>query len=289
MTTIENKFLKITIKQLGGEMTSLFSKETNTEMLWQGNPEFWNGQAPILFPTVGNLKDNAYLHNETRYKLGRHGFARRSNDWTVKKVNETTITATLESNEASLKIYPFQFKLVITYVLEGKKVILNHTVTNQGDEKLPFSIGGHTAYNILEKGSKHEDYFLEFSEIETDKRYFLNNDGLVTGKTEIILDNTDTLQITENLFNKDALVFKHLKSNSISLSGPKGQLLKVTFEDFPYIGIWASPKAPFVCIEPWIGHADTINSNYNLFDKEGSISLEPSKNFEASYEIAIFV
>ncbi len=285
--SIENEYLKVDVKQLGGEMTSLFNKKTNTEMLWQGNTKYWNGQAPILFPTVGNLKNNEYQYKGKAYPLGRHGFARRSDEWTLEKVNDTTIAATLKSTETSLKVYPFPFKLVVTYSLEGKSVKLNHKVTNTGDETLPFSIGGHTAYNILAEGTKYEDYFLKFSDVESDKRYFLNNDGLITGETEVVLDNSDTLQITEDLFDKDAIVFKHLKSKSIALHGPKGQLLKVSYNDFPFIGIWASPKSPFVCIEPWIGHADTLESNQNLFDKEGSIALEVSKSFEAAYEISI--
>jgi len=286
--SIENEFLKIDIKQLGGEMTSLYNKKTNTEILWQGDAEFWNGQAPILFPIVGNLKDNAYLYKGTRYEMGRHGFVRRSNEWSLEKISESKIIATLENTKASLKVYPFPFRLEVTYNLEGKKVTLQHKVTNLGNEALPFSIGGHTAYNILAEGSKHEDYFLEFSETETDKRYFLNNKGLITGKTTPVLKNTNQLTITENLFNEDALVFKHLKSNTIGLQGPKGKLLSVSFEDFPFIGIWAAPKAPFVCIEPWIGHADTIDSSQDLFDKEGSVSLKAAKEFEAKYSIEVY-
>ncbi len=285
--TIENEYLRVEIKQLGGEMISLFNKTTNTEMLWQGDPQFWNGQAPILFPTIGNLKNNTYIHNGEKYKLGRHGFARRSNEWLIEKVSNSEITATLAASKTSLEVYPFQFVLEVTYSLNEKRVIVNHKVINLGKEPLPFSIGGHTAYNILADGTKHEDYFLSFVETETDKRYFLNNKGLITGETETVLNKTNQLKITETLFDKDALIFKHLKSKRIGLHGPKGQLLEVSFEDFPFIGIWSAPKAPFVCIEPWIGHADTIESTQNLFDKEGSVSLEASKGFEASYSITI--
>ncbi len=286
--SIENASLKIEIKQLGGEMVSLFNKTSNTEMLWEGNPEYWNGQAPILFPIIGNLKENTYYYNDKPYHLNRHGFARKSDEWNIEKVDNLTIKATLQYSEASLQVYPFEFKLVVTYALKENILDITHEIINLDTVNLPFSIGGHTAYNILSEGSTHEDYFITFENKETEKRYFLNDNGLITGETEVVLEKSDQLQITKNLFDDDALVFKHLNSNTATLNGPTGKMIEVSFKDFPFLGIWAAPKAPFVCIEPWIGHADTIESKQDLFDKEGSISLAPSQSFKASYQIKVF-
>ena len=85
-----------------------------------------------------------------------------------------------------------------------------------------------------------------------------------------------------------ALVFKDLKSKKISLKCRKSaQVVSVTFEGFPYLGIWAKPQAEFVCIEPWIGIADSVDAKQELTTKEGIIRLEPKQWFKADYRIDI--
>ncbi|MCF6222475.1 MAG: hypothetical protein L3J34_01975 [Flavobacteriaceae bacterium] len=59
------------------------------------------------------------------------------------------------------------------------------------------------------------------------------------------------------------------------------------FGDFPYLGIWAKPNAPYVCIEPWLGIADSIDADRELTHKEGLIKLETKKGFTAAYSIII--
>ena len=288
MTTIQNEFLEIKVKQTGAELGSIFNKKTNTEMLWQGNPEFWAGQAPVLFPIIGELKNGKYKHNNQYYELSRHGFARRSKDWEITKKNDSTIVCKLISNSETLKVYPFNFQLEVSYILNNNKLAIHHKITNKSDETMPFSIGGHPAFNCkLTDDISYSDYYLEFEKNENLLRYYLNENGLFNGKYRTVLHNANKLQLTNNLFDDDALVFKNLNSNKVSLNSPNGELLSVEFSGFPYLGIWAKPGAPFVCIEPWIGHADTIESDQNLFHKEGNIILENAENFEALYSIVI--
>ncbi len=46
---IESDSIKVTIKELGAEMISIYDKEKNAELLWNGDSKFWTGQAPIYF------------------------------------------------------------------------------------------------------------------------------------------------------------------------------------------------------------------------------------------------
>jgi len=285
---VENEFLRIQIKDIGSELSSLFNKTTNTELLWQGDANFWSGQAPILFPIVGMLKDGKYIHKDKTYELPRHGLARRSNQWEIEKINDVSVKGTLVADSETAKIYPFNFKLEVIYSLDDNTLKIVHKISNLGGEKMPFSIGGHPAFNCpINDIISYSDYFLQFEKEENSERHFINKDGLFAGDAELILEGSDTLPFTDSLFDKDALVFQDLKSKAITLVGPNGKIVKVSYSDFETIGVWAKPGAPFVCIEPWIGYSDTIESTQNLFDKQGSKVLQPNHTFEANYTIEV--
>lgn len=288
MYSIENSFLKITVKNKGAELTSVFNKETNTEMLWQGNPDFWGGQAPILFPIVGELKDGYYIHEDKKYEMHRHGFVRKSSDWLIEIKNDYTIECTFKSSPETLGVFPFDFDFKVRYHLDKKELFVTHYVVNTGTYNMPVSIGGHPAFNCpLDAKTTLEDYYLKFEETEISQKHLLNEKGLLNGQTEDCLQNTDTLHLSETIFNNDALIFKDLKSKKISLYGPSGEMLSVSFSYFPFMGIWSKPKAPYVCIEPWIGHADPEDCDHNLFNKKGSVTLKPNQDYTATYIISI--
>ena len=112
--------------------------------------------------------------------------------------------------------------------------------------------------------------------------------GLVTEKTKIVFNSPKTINLHGGLFNEDALIFKDLKSRQVALKHKnKGEILNVKFEGFPYLGIWAKPNAPYVCIEPWIGIADAESTNQQLKDKEGIMALDSYKTFNATYSITV--
>ena len=56
--TIENSFLKISVSDHGAELTGIYDKTNDREILWQADPAYWKRHAPVLFPNVGrNYKD----------------------------------------------------------------------------------------------------------------------------------------------------------------------------------------------------------------------------------------
>jgi len=89
------------------------------------------------------------------------------------------------------------------------------------------------------------------------------------------------------VFERDALIFKKLQSNSLIIVEKEKPFLKVHFEDFPNLGIWTKVGAPFICIEPWFGYSDTIESNGNLFEKEGIVILKSEDTFKTKFSIEI--
>ncbi len=279
--TLSNSIISAQIKSLGAELCSL-KDNTNRDYIWEGNPAFWGKHSPVLFPIVGTLKNNTFYHNDKKYTLSRHGFAREKEFQLVEKT-ESSATFSLQSNSETLKNYPFKFELQIQYILIGTTLELTYRVINKDNTDMPFSIGAHPAFALPRD---FEDYSLAFEEVEPLEYTLLEND-LVSKQTEKIKTNSNTVPLTYELFESDALIFNTLKSNSLTIVEKENPILKVQFENFPNLGIWTKVGAPFICIEPWFGYSDTTESNGNLFEKEGIIVLKTDTTFQAKFSIEI--
>lgn len=286
---IENSELAIKVNAIGMELTSIISKSTGIEHLWQGDPSFWNGQAPILFPIIGSLKDGKTEYDGKFYKIPKHGIVRNSSKPVLFDQTAESLTFSMQYDDETLLAYPFKFELKIIFSLKGRTLEVLHEVTNHGSETMYFSLGGHPAFNCpIHQGELYKDYFIKFEEKETDSTWPVLGNGLIGKEPLPMLKATDKLQLHDNLFDKDALIFKNLKSREVSLVSEKnGPVLSMSFQDFDYLGIWAKPKAPYVCIEPWLGIADSIDSDGKLIYKEGIIQLESKKKTQKSYTITI--
>lgn len=288
MITLENDFLKAEIALKGAELQSLFSKETSIEYMWNGDADYWAKHSPVLFPIVGSLKNNSYTFKDKEYELPRHGFA-RDYDFSAERISNKEAVFTLTSTEETLKNFPFKFELKLNYQLIERKLVLNYMVKNTDTKKIYFSIGAHPAFAVPNApDTKYEDYYLAFNEDEK-LTYWKLEDGLVSKETEAIELSRHRLNLKHDLFYNDALVFKSLQSNCISLLNTKNDYgLHFHFDDFPYFGIWAAKDAPFVCLEPWCGVADSIDHNQKITQKEGIIKLETGKSWKRFWEVECF-
>jgi galactose mutarotase-like enzyme len=285
---IKNSFIKAKIKSFGAELNSLQKIDEDLEYIWQGDSKYWNRHSPILFPIVGRLREDSYFYKNQKYNMTQHGFA-RDKEFEVVKNEADFMEFRLKSDEKTLEIYPFSFELYLSYKVEKSSLIISYKVVNKLDDKMLFSIGAHPAFNwTLKEDEKKEDYFLEFENIKETKRYFLNDKGLVYKHEDLkITDNK--IALNEELFKNDALVFNDSNIKTLTLKNSNNEdFVKLNFEDFPYLGIWSKPSgAPFICIEPWFGVADDENSNQNLEDKKGIITLQKDEIFSCFYSIEI--
>ncbi|MTH14600.1 aldose 1-epimerase family protein [Flavobacterium sp. LC2016-01] len=280
-TTISNSILTASIKHAGAELSSLKNNDSK-EYIWEGNPNFWGKHSPILFPIVGTLKNNTYEVNGKEYQLPRHGFARDMEFQLIEKTGNSAVFS-LESNEETLKKYPFEFELQLIYTIEGTSLNIEYIVINKNDEKMPFSIGAHPAIALPES---FESYSFKFEKEESLKFNLLEND-LISNKTETLKTTNNVVPLNYKLFENDALVFKTLESNSLTILENSKPYLEVDFEDFPSLGIWTKDQAHFVCIEPWFGYSDTSNNSGNLFEKEGILILEADQTFYSQFSLKI--
>ena len=278
---IKNSFIKAQIKSFGAELNSLKKCDENFEYIWQANSKYWARHSPVLFPIVGRLKEDSYFYKNKKYSLSQHGFA-RDKEFEIVQNEADFIEFRLKSDEKSLDFYPFFFELDIGYKLDKNSLIVSYKVKNKSDEKMYFSIGAHPAFNT-QVGD-----FLEFENIKTTKRYFLDEKGLIYKNEDLNLENSK-LYLDKDLFKDDALVFNDSNIKQITLKNIENKSrVKVKFDNFPYLGIWSKPNdAPFVCIEPWFGVADEENANQKIEDKKGILSLEKEEEFFCFYTIEV--
>jgi galactose mutarotase-like enzyme len=286
---IENGVLRISVEQTGAELCSIQSVSTGREYMWNANPEIWGSHSPVLFPIIGKIKDNSYFYKGKEYKLQGHGFIRNNRQISMEKQENDCLTFSLCSSEETLRMYPFKFKFTLAYKLEHNQIIVLHSIHNAGKGTMFFSLGGHPAFKCpVTEDEKYNDYFLEFEKQETALCWGPMENGLMDSKTRSIIEEGNKIFLDEHIFDKGALVFKKLNSSRIYLTSRKyGPVIRLNYNGFHYLGIWAKPKARFVCIEPWLGIADSWDSNQILKDKEGMLSLEPGETFKASFSIEI--
>ncbi|MGB0429486.1 MAG: aldose 1-epimerase family protein [Bacteroidia bacterium] len=281
MVNLENEHIKLGIKTKGAELSSIYHKKQQREVLWQGHKTYWTGQAPILFPIVGELKNGKTQINGTEFKMTRHGFIKKMEADEIIE-HQTSATFIFKSNTETLKQYPFEFTLKVTFEIDATCITNSFEIENHGPNTMPFNIGGHPAFALDENV---ENYCIVFEKEEKSSRHVLDQKGLYSKETIPML-NGNKLPLTKDIFNNDALVFKDLKSNQVSIENNQGErLLQMDFKGWPYFGIWSKPNAPYVCLEPWIGCADTFDASGEFTDKEELIHLSPNQSISFNFSI----
>ena len=287
MLTLQNEKISIKVKPFGAELCSIFHKENQLEYMWQAGSE-WPKHSPILFPIVGQLKDNFFVHEDKHFALPRHGFAREKN-FSLIEQGPNRLVFRLSNDDDTIKYYPFHFNLEVEYALQENNVIVTYIVENTHHENMFFSIGAHPAFKVpLYENENYNDYKILFDVDVVADNWPLEL-GLIKESPKQFLINKNELLLTKEMFMDDALVFKKFGASSLTLQSKNhSRGLRFELNQAPYLGLWAAKNADFICIEPWHGIADSVNSNGQLNKKEGIIKLLPKDEFKYSYSINVF-
>jgi galactose mutarotase-like enzyme len=288
MVVLENDELKVTLSSRGAELLSIIDKKDQTDYIWKADPAIWPFNAPNLFPIVGALNNEALSVNGKSYPLGRHGFARTS---VFRRIESAPQQAVFEIryNEETLKSYPYKFEFQVIYHLTGRTLNTLYKVINMDDQTIYFSIGAHPGFNVaLNSDGDFNDYYIEFETQEELITHQLTEKGLFNKQKAIIPTNGNILPLEMSLFDNDALVFKNLKSKSVTLkSTTTSKQVKLDFPHFNYLGLWSKKDAPFICIEPWLGCADTDGELKDISQKEAILNLKHGHVFETDFSITV--
>lgn len=286
---ISNEYCSVVIGKQGAQLNSLV--KNGTEYLWQGNPDYWAGQAPVCFPIVGVLPEGRSTAFGKPCNMKRHGVA-RINPFEPCEQLKNSITFEQNSTEETKKEFPFDYQLKIKYTLNGSTVTNEYIITNTGNERLPFAIGGHPAFNCpLAENECFEDYTVTFdSAVSQPCLRPDHSTGLVDAKKKYdVMQGGNILHLRHQLFEEnDALIFYDCKPKSATLSGPSGRGVKIEFQDMNNLLIWSAVgKAPFVALEPWTGISSCTDEDGIFEHKRGITVLEPNETVSFKYKITL--
>ena len=276
--------LKIEVSNRGAELTSI--KFNEKEMLHDGK-EYWDRQSPVLFPTVGRLRDNKTIINDKTYEIPQHGFAKDMEFELIQETESTKVYRT-KSNEKTLKMYPFEFELYVEYTIKEDALTVKYKVINKDEKDMLFGIGGHPGFKI---DLKQEDYYFELEKkekhiefMEVEGSYISNNPAKNLLRDDKIID------IQKDSFINDAIMIKNFNSKTITLKQKKDnkKILEFNMADFPILAIWTIPNASYICIEPWFNYADRVIETGYFKDKEGVKTLRPNEEFSCKFSVKFF-
>ena len=292
---LENEYLRVEFSTLGGALTSIKDKD-GVEYLWQGNPEYWGGQAPVLFPICGSVRNDKVMFKkagkEIWGQIPRHGLVRKS-EFTYEKLGEDSVSFSIKSDEATYNNFPYHFELKITYTLTEKTVRTTYQVTNlEQESEMPYFVGGHPGFNCpLMEGESYEDYYLEFDEVETCTipKQFPDTGLLDCLDRKPFLVNQTPLDLNYDLFSVDAITMDQLQSRSVALKSRKHDKgLRFDFEGFPNLILWSTlNKGPFIALEPWSGLSTSLEESDFFEDKKNVSLLTACGTRQHHFEITI--
>ena len=287
--TIKNDYLTVTIHEKGAMLWSIKDRK-GCEYLWQGNPEFWGGRAPNLFPYIGRMTEGKYTLEGKTYAMNRHGFA-RDMVFEEEQFSESCVVLSIKDTEQTLEHYPYHFTFSIRYQLDGRKLSITYIVKNQDTKQMFFAVGGHPGFNVpFEEGTKFEDYVLEFDSVQNAKKVEFSENYLFSGEViPYALEDGVRLPLHHDLFDHDAVVLTEVERSVRLMSKKTKRAIRVTFPKMPYVGFWHMPEttAPFVCIEPWSSLQSREGIIEDLSTQPGLISLESGCTYENPWVIEV--
>ena len=296
MIVLKSDQLSVEFQTLGGALSSIKDKD-DVEYLWQGDPTYWSGQAPVLFPICGSVRNDTVLYDkedgsQKEGKIPRHGLVRKK-DFTLVEQTDNSVTFAIEDDEEMYENYPYHFRLEITYTVTGKTIRTQYKVYNKELEKsMPYFIGGHPGFNCpLLDGEVYEDYHLEFEKPETCTvpKPFPETGMLDFKDRNSWLNNQKEIDLNYDFFSYDAVTLDNIESRSVSLKSRKHDKgLKLHFKEFPNLIVWSTlNKGPFIALEPWSGLSTSIEEGDRLEDKKDVKILKPGRFEQLGFDIEI--
>lgn len=283
--TLENELLKVTVTSFGAQVKSVVRKDDGVEHMWNADPKVWGYHAPILFPYTGRVKDGVIeVRGRTLEAKNQHGFARNMEHALVYQ-NRDTLVLEIRENEDTMAVFPYRFRLLSAFTLEGDALRHTLTVENEDTEEFSFGIGYHPAFMLpFDERHSAEDYELRFSDMESPLCLGTAPKGLVNGKCYYLGANLRSLPLNEALFAEDSHCMVNLRSRTLGLyEKDSGRAVVCDIGDFPYTLIWSKPgPLRFVCIEPWHSLPSPESGSVRWEEKPAAASVAPGESWSTT-------
>jgi galactose mutarotase-like enzyme len=284
LVRIESDGLAVEVSSLGAEMQSLTSKDGRS-WLWNGDPAFWAGRSPLLFPIVGKAPDNTVLVDGQAYDMQQHGLARRS-EFRLAEATTASCLHELTSSEASKAAYPFDFRLTLRHAVEGLRLTVTAEVTNTDSKPMPFGLGYHPAFAWPLPGAAGREHFVE---LDNGGEPALSRIDGGLRKPDLLPSpfKAGRLVLEHGYFEEDAMIFPEGAGAGLTYRADGGPGLRFTFENLPNLALWTKPGAPFLCIEPWHGTAPVAGASAEIGARPYSVTLPPAGSASFAFTVEI--
>ena len=280
---IANAELAVAISTLGAEMQLLKSAD-GRDWLWNGDPSWWTGRSPLLFPIVGKAPGDILAVNGKAYPMAQHGIARRR-EFVIVEQTATACRHELVSTEETREIYPFDFRLTLEHRLDGRRLAVEATVENTGKTPLPFGLGFHPAFLWPLPGADGKPHSVVLDN-GAEPAVIQLEEGLI-GKSLPSPFKAGRLALSHALFANDALIFPEGAGTGLTYAADGGPSLHFTFQNLPNIALWQKPGAPFLCVEPWHGMAAHAGGTAELVERPYTVALAAGEVMKFGFEVEI--
>lgn len=191
------------------------------------------GGIPVLFPYAGKL-DGGKL-KASGAAMGQHGFG-RNRSWEVKEQKPWRLRMALRPQETDLTVYPFKFVAEQTCTILPRGLQVELCIFNSGEKAMPVSPGWHPYFSCPapEKGK------LKCSVAGVDSNQFSNEREFDFG-------------VVAPPSGRANFEIPRLGSVTLSFS-----------PEMRHLQFWSQPGKDFVCLEPFTGPNNTINTDQRI-------------------------
>lgn len=289
---IKNQFASAKIDSIGAQLIS-FKDASDKEYIWQRNADIWGSCSPILFPIVGNCRDNQTIIEGNTYTIPKHGPC-RTIDFHLKEHSKTSVVFSITQKDFPSGMYPYLFELIISYTLVEKTLHFTVTVNNQDTKQIAYCLGLHPAINCpLYENETFEDYVLRFPQKQLHGYRKYDLEALQFDMNEecpFPSEDGMNIPLSHELFKFDALWFDRPTSYEVDVINPKtGKGVHATYHDFETIAFWTkyNKEATYICIEPWNGSAACSDEDNEFLHKNHVQCLESNRS--KSYRLTLTI
>ena len=289
--SIGNTYLKVTAQTKGAELQSVLATD-GTEYLWQGDPVYWSGRSPTLFPYVARLTNGTYELDGNVYSMPIHGLAPYTEFRSVALTDREMVFEMTDTPLTRAK-YPRSFRFRINYRLQRNTLFVTYEVLNTDNRNLYFGLGGHPGFRVPNvAGKRFEDYRLRFTEPSEPKRIGFTEDCFRDGtEAPFPLESNAILPLTHSLFEEDAIVLKDVPHEVVLETDDDAHNVTVRYPGMQYLGLWHAPKteAPYVCIEPWCSLPSRKDETTVFEQREDLMHVLPKERYINTWSITFGV
>ncbi|MGN6488535.1 MAG: aldose 1-epimerase family protein [Devosia sp.] len=282
---VSNAVLTLDLATRGGELRSIRTAD-GAEWLWQGDPAWWGGRSPLLFPVVGKSPKDTVSIGGKRYPMAPHGVARVS-EFRLADAGPGFARLVLEATDETRASYPFDFRLDATYALEGNTIRTEAKVTNRDDGPMPMQFGFHPGFCWPLPGSEGMPHAVSLGNGGTPALYRLDADKLLSRATTASPFAAGRLIPDRSGFQDDAMIFLDGAGTKVSFFAEGGGRIDMVTDNLPNFALWQKPGAPFLCLEPWHGTAPFNDGGDALETRNGALHLPPGESTSFRMDITI--